>query len=111
MKPGGVLVATTWQREYIERCERARLDSLGAHVHPLSHKAFLDTPKWLAKYDAGEYCHTAVGASLELSDSFYGETCIPPAYVEKHWTNRFQLREYLYAGSNDRWQNVIVVQK
>ena len=112
LKPGGVLAATTWDRDYIERCEQARRKAHDANsVHPLSHKAFTDPQKWLAKYDAGEYCHTAIGASLDLSDSFYGETCIPPAYVETHWSDRFKLREFLYADRKARWQNVIVVQK
>jgi SAM-dependent methyltransferase len=111
MKPGGVLVATTWQREYIERCERARQGATGSEVHSLSYKAFPDAARALAAYDTGDFCHSPVGASLGLSDSFYGETCIPAAYVEKHWTDRFKLREYLYAGTNERWQNVIVVQK
>jgi SAM-dependent methyltransferase len=30
LRPGGVLIATTWPREYIERCERARHGDTGA---------------------------------------------------------------------------------
>ena len=40
MRPGGVLIATTWPRDYIERCERARHgDPTG--THPQSHLAFV----------------------------------------------------------------------
>ena len=109
MKPGGVLIATTWPRDYIERCERARHgDSTG--THPQSHIAFVGAEDWLARYDRGEYCHDSVGGGEALSKTFYGETCIPEAYVRERWPDRFLIREYI-SDSTRCPQNVIVAQK
>lgn len=111
MKPGAILVATTWDRGYIERCEQVRRGHSVGMTHPMSHKAFVEPEKWLAKYDAGEFCHSPIGANMELTESFYGESCIPAGYVEKRWSDRFEPREYLYVDMRTRWQNVIVAQK
>lgn len=109
MKPGGILIATTWKREYIERCERARSGGDKSGTHPGSLLAFKDTHAVLQQYDRGEYCHSPVGGGEALSGSFYGETCIPAEYVKKHWTDRFNFREFI---SDERCpQNVIVSQK
>jgi SAM-dependent methyltransferase len=108
LRPGGLLIATTWPRVYIERCERARQgDTRG--THPGSLGAFIGTAGWLARYDRGEYCHSAVGGGTALSSAFYGETCIPEAFVHRRWQDRFLFREYI-SDVNRCHQNVIVVQ-
>jgi SAM-dependent methyltransferase len=109
MRPGGVLIATTWPRDYIERCERARHgDPTGTHPH--SYLAFAGAEDWLARYDRGEYCHDSVGGGEALSKTFYGETCIPEAYARQRWPNRFLLREYI-SDKTRCPQDVIVAQK
>lgn len=108
MKPGGILIATTWPRNYIERCERARNGDTRA-THPRSLFAFPDTHEALRQYDTGEVCHSAIGGGGALLDSFYGETCIPADYVKKNWTRFFEFREFI-PGQYDE-QSVIVVRK
>jgi SAM-dependent methyltransferase len=109
LRPGGVLIATTWPREYIERCERARHgDTRG--THPGSIPAFIGTAEWLARYDNDEYCHSAVGGGPALPSTFYGETCIPEGYVRRRWRDRFVFREFI-SDANRCLQSVIVVQK
>lgn len=109
LRPGGILIATTWQREYIERCERARQgDTTGTHAHSL--QSFVGLEEWLEKYDRGEFCHSAVGGA-RISSNFYGETCIPEPYVRKHWADRFDICEYLYADMKNRAQNIIVARR
>jgi SAM-dependent methyltransferase len=110
LRPRGLVVATTWPREYIERCERARLgDSAGTHSGSLH--AFHGTAEWLARYDHGEFCHSPSRSGGALAGSFYGETCIPEAYVRRQWTNRFEIREFIAADYRDHWQSVIVARK
>jgi 2-polyprenyl-3-methyl-5-hydroxy-6-metoxy-1,4-benzoquinol methylase len=107
MKPGGVLIATTWSRDYIERCEHARNgETLG--THPRSLLAFTDTREALRGYDAGEFCHSAIGGGGELLGSFYGETCIPADYVRRKWVRFFEFREFI---SEPGEQSVIVARK
>jgi len=110
LRPGGLLVATTWPREYIARCERARQgDTRQAHHGSLG--AFLGTDGWLAAYDRGEFCHSPVGGGDELASDFYGESCIPEAYVRKHWASRFEIVNYLEADDESLWQNLIVAKR
>jgi 2-polyprenyl-3-methyl-5-hydroxy-6-metoxy-1,4-benzoquinol methylase len=109
LAPGGLMVATTWPRRYIEECELSRQGVL-TDMHLGAKRAFVETDDWLRRYDAGEFCHSPVGGGEALPSEFYGETCIPPAYVEAHWTRWFTLLDYV----SDRarlWQDVIIVQK
>lgn len=109
LKPGGILVATTRPREFIPGCADVRrgditLGRTGAAA------AFLDTESALAAYDRGEFCYSPVGGGGVLDSSFYGETCIPLAYVQQHWSHDFVMLEWI----DDRaqcHQNVIVVRK
>ena len=110
LSPRGLLFATTWDRHFIERCERARGGDTSG-THPGSLPAFEGTAAWLERYDRGEYCH----APLELGDLLpnYGETCIPATYVRRHWADRFDIRAYLEADREHLWraQNWIVAQR
>ena len=110
LRPGGLLLATTWPREYIIRCERARQgDTLG--THPGSLGAFQGTADWLARYDRGEFCHSPVGGEDALSSSFYGESCIPQPYVEARWSRSFRALDYVEADGRRLWQNLIVARR
>ncbi len=108
LRPGGLLIATTWQREFIEWCAAAREGRPSPVQHPSALRAFPDTEKSLAAYDAGQFCHTATGASgATLTADFYGETCIPREYAERRWSGRFDVIDFI----DDRArcpQNVLV---
>jgi len=111
LHPGGLLIATTRRREFIEECKSLRDDphlqekpdyiSCGAEV-------FVDTDASLATYDTGAYSYDLYPQKHGRS-SFWGEACISRAYVERHWTD-FDILEYI----DDRQvcpQNVIVARK
>jgi SAM-dependent methyltransferase len=116
LRPGGLLFATTRTREFINECERARTGEIpGGHAR--LPNAFVEPAHWLARYDRGEYCYSAVGGGDGLAGGnvltadFYGETCIPDAYVRRRWTDRFAILDYLEA---DGWwlsQNLIIAQR
>jgi hypothetical protein len=74
-------------------------------------RAFVGTKEWQDRYDRGEYCHSAVGGGDGLESSFYGETCIPEAYVRRRWTDRFDICEYLHADFQRLRQDAIVARK
>ena len=108
LRPGGVLIATTWDRELIVRCGTLRsqspaLPSFQNHLPTM----FNDTDHWLATYDNGGYCFDTSVESYGSVSSYLGETCIPKQYVLKHWTKHLQLFDFV----DDRTvcpQNVIV---
>jgi len=112
LKPGGLLMATTRQREFIEFCAelraRADLDSLTAGISG-SAAAFLDTQQSLSDYDSGKYCYTQLIHEGEWS--YWGDTAIPKAYVLNNWTSHgLTFVDYI----DDRSkivQNVIVMRK
>jgi SAM-dependent methyltransferase len=110
LKPGGIFIATTRSRDFIEQCARLRLESnLPEHEAGAAH-AFRDLENALNDYDNGKYCHSPVGGGGVLDRSFFGETCIPRSYVMEHWARRFKLIDFIEDRSRCV-QNVIAVQK
>jgi SAM-dependent methyltransferase len=110
LRPRGLLFATTWDRNYIERCEAARRGPQKG-THPGSLLAFHGTEAWLERYDGGEYCHTPTGGGPQLSNEYYGESCISEAYVRRRWSDRFDVRAYIEADEEWLFQNLIVAQR
>jgi SAM-dependent methyltransferase len=109
--PGGLLIATTRARAFIEFCESLRHDpQLKDKPNWLSQssKVFPDTKASLDDYDAGKFCYGSLGAAGRWS--FWGEACIPKLYVERRWSELFDVCEYI-ADPAVCPQNVIVAQK
>jgi SAM-dependent methyltransferase len=111
LSPGGMLIATTRRRDFIESCRALREDPT-VNEKPFwlnaGAKVFLDTDATLSAYDNGEFCYGSVGAKDRWS--FWGEACIPKVYVEKHWSDIFEICDYM----DDKAvcpQNVIVARK
>jgi SAM-dependent methyltransferase len=111
LTPGGMLIATTRLRDFIESCRALRQDpELDKKPRWLTCSAavFLDTDATLSAYDNGEFCYGSYGEKGRWS--FWGEACIPRAYVEKHWSKIFDICDYI----DDRAvcpQSVIVARK
>jgi SAM-dependent methyltransferase len=108
LKPGGLLVTTTWPRSYIEDCERCRTGEV-ANAHEGALLAFKGTAEWQGRYDRGEFCHSPTGGGKMLDAAVYGETCIPEAYARTKWADRFEIREYIQ-GHPWVYQDIIVAQ-
>jgi SAM-dependent methyltransferase len=111
LKPGGLLLATTHGRDFIEHCARLRKrkDLQAMHEGPRSSaRAFLNTEESLALYDAGAYCFTQLITEGEWS--YWGEAAISKDYVLSSWTQHLTFVDYL----DDRQrcsQDVIVMKK
>ena len=118
LRPGGTLVVTTRERDFILECARIRdAESDPSQIDPLrnyatmgARGAFLDTERSLDMYDAGEYCCDPTGAGQDLSPDAYGETCIPFAYAERAWKPYFEVTEFKVAVPEIK-QNVIVAKR
>ncbi len=110
LRPGGLLIATTWPRDYILTCAELRAQRDRRYWVQGAKASFVDTEEALARYDHGEFLHEPVGGGDVLDPSFFGETCIPKGYVLNRWTRVFEFVDYI----DDREacaQNVIVVRK
>ena len=111
LKPGGLLMATTRPREFIQTCAelRKRDDLHSMHAGPKSStSAFIDTAQALASYDSGNYCFSQL--IFDGNWSYWGEAAVSKKYVMKHWTQCLTFLDYI----DDRKQcsqNVIVMKK
>lgn len=116
LRPGGTLVVTTRERDFILGCARLRdddpdtLDPLTNYATMGARGAFLDTERSLDRYDAGEYRCDATGACDKLPSDAYGETCIPLAYAQRQWQPHFSVIEFKDDAPEIR-QNVIVARR
>jgi SAM-dependent methyltransferase len=108
LKPGGLLIVTTLGRQFIEYCNTLR--RLTGDPAEGVATVFPDTEQSLLDYDNGTYCHHPLDGGYILDSSFFGETCIPKAYVLKHWTTQFAFLEYV-EGRDLLAQNTIVMKK
>ena len=111
LKPGGLLIATTRRREFIESCAKIRKEDNIPEWKRSAGLSFLNTRQYLSDYDNGQYCFSPVGHG---EWSFFGEACIPREYVVKHWKEYLVVVEFI----DDRnrcvppeHQNVIIAMK
>jgi len=118
VRPGGLLVATTWHRGFIQANAelRARVGTFEPTTwERLRLATFADTEYWLSQYDQGTYCYQPYDPDQQPwsyvdGKSFYGEACIPQGYALAHWSEYFEVVEFI----DDRVrcpQNVIVARK
>jgi SAM-dependent methyltransferase len=118
VKPGGLVIATTRQREFILQVEDLRAGK-GCSQDETYRQAlvgiFQPVEQWLNAYDSGQFCFQELGRDRYPSTYLngkviYGEACIPKSYVLKQWTKCFHFVDYI----DDRTrcsQNMIVVRK
>ncbi|MFZ0520497.1 MAG: class I SAM-dependent methyltransferase [Candidatus Acidiferrales bacterium] len=111
LEPGGMLIATTRARDFIQFCKNLRDDPrLEEKPNWLkqSAKTFVDVDAATSAYDNGQFCYDSLGA--EGRWSFWGEACIPRGYVQKRWAEIFDVCDYI-DDPEVCPQNVIVVRK
>lgn len=112
LKPGGMVIATTRPRVFINRClELSKKKGLEPWQYGAA-MSFQDPEKALMDYDAGRFVHSATGGGGVLETSFYGESCIPEKYVENNWTSFFSKVGYVYSEKHQSFdQDVIFAKK
>ena len=112
LKPGGLLIATTRPRSFINQCANLRKRKDIEAFELGGSASFQDTEQSLLDYDNGKFCHDGTGGGGVLDKSFYGETCIPQKYVDKHWTKHFPSVDFIYDEEHKSFnQNVIAAKK
>lgn len=111
LKPGGILVATTQARSFIELCRTLRNQSNSSNNwhHALAH-SFVDTEAAFADYDSGKFLYSPTGGGGPRDASFYGEAVIPQKYIEREWTKYLDFCDFTYDPAIIP-QSLIVMQK
>lgn len=96
LKPGGHIAITTQGKSLIRVCAEHRKNNEHKHVwHKNLAESFVDTEACEQAYDRGEFLFSATGGGEHRAASVYGEAIIPKKYVEKHWSNNFELVAFL----------------
>lgn len=110
LRPGGMLIATTWSPDFLIRCRDARTNTKPEFWTTHLPRIFVDTDMWMARYEAGEYCYETDQAQYGDVAHYLGETAIPKGYVQQHWTRHLQFVDFIddHAATP---QNVIVMKK
>ncbi len=95
LKPGGLLLATTQGRSFIDFCEEQRRKPVRENgwFEALA-RSFTDREQVLRDYDEGKFLHAPTGGGDFRPSSFYGETMIPPRYVERAYTPFLELVDF-----------------
>jgi ubiquinone/menaquinone biosynthesis C-methylase UbiE len=114
LKPGGILIATTRDRDFIITCAKVR--EMKKNEIPFFAKglasAFVNTSECLKEYNDGKYVYEPVGGGGIRNGSFYGETCIPPRYVQTEWKKYFSSLDFINYKKHQYFnQNAIIAQK
>ena len=76
LSPGGTLVITTRGDDFIPKFATL------PNFNRIQEEAIATL---IEGYKRGDFIHVASAGGYNLSDSFYGETAIPVAYIEKNW--------------------------
>jgi len=95
LKPGGILLATTQARRFVEFCATLRAKPVQESAwHESLARSFPDPERTLRDYDQGKFIHVPTGGGDHRPSSFYGETLIPRGYVEKNWPRQLKLIDF-----------------
>ena len=87
VKPRGLLILTVRPRHFISYCAGLSADSRLAHTsHTTLVDLFPDPDQALDDYDGGRFVYVPYPNSGY--GEWWGEACIPRAYVETEWTSR-----------------------
>jgi SAM-dependent methyltransferase len=96
LRPGGMLIATTRRRDFIDWCRDLREDPKleeKPNFIKCSAQAFTDTDAAWSAYNEGKFVYHNYGSIDRWS--FWGEACIPKAYVERRWPEIFDICDYI----------------
>jgi len=95
LKPGGILVATTWDKSFLDDCEALRGKDHEFPYHQTMSKIFIPTSKYKEDYDNGKFIYAPTGGGGVRDKSYYGEALIPRQYMEAQFTKYLSLCEFV----------------
>lgn len=98
LKPGGILLATTQGRSFLDLCESKQGQQHETQWHNILAHAFLPIAAAKQAYDDGKFLFEPSGpndpAALR-NRSYYGESIIPPTYIQREFGPHLNLIEFV----------------
>ena len=92
LRPTGVLVLTTFQRDFLATGRPSAGEAIGPSLE-----------ESLAAYDRGDFSYRSL---QEVKNPHFGDAYIPEPYVREHWSKLFKVEEY--SRMPEKAQNIIV---
>jgi SAM-dependent methyltransferase len=95
LAPGGLLLATTQSRGFLDFCASLRSGSTPEDPWQQSlARCFTDHDDALQRYDRGEFLFEPTGGGDHRPSTFYGEAVVPRGFVERSWPSSLRLVEF-----------------
>lgn len=109
LRPGGVFALTLEPRRFLDHVAAIPPDTKDGWATQLLPFAS-QVPELMRRFDNGEIAFLPTGVSGDFGSEFYGDAAVPVAFVERHWSPWFNLREYV-DDTTRFFQAVMVVQR
>ncbi len=110
--PGGLVCITTRGRVHLINSKGQAKNATTLSGHLKQYANMLDDfDAAIASYDAGEFVYVPTGGGGMLTADFFGEAIVPQSYVEKHWTEHFDLVDWVEKFSDVGTQPIIVLKR
>lgn len=113
LKPNGILVVTTFAKDFVFFCKSALAKPSKSEWHKTMadavKKEYSTYENALKEYKSGNFFHLPTGGGYFLPKENYGWTVISKNYIKKNWKENFSFKKYI----NNRKlpQAVIIMQK
>jgi 2-polyprenyl-3-methyl-5-hydroxy-6-metoxy-1,4-benzoquinol methylase len=108
VKPGGLLILSVRPRHFISYCATLTTVAGGSHQPGDALVGLFPEPeRALADYEGGRFVFAPYRYSAATYGDWTGEACISRAYVEREWTSKFELLDFIE--DPDRFKQYLVV--
>lgn len=108
-KPGCIFVCTTEPRRFLDFIGSIPEDATSTWHQSLRNAAGNIHARRVA-FDAGDFVYLPTGGGEFRAKDVYGDAVIPSAYIERHWSPFFALKQYI-DDQRQFWQAAVVCRK
>ena len=106
-KPGGLVVVTLEPRSFLERIKNYKMEGENTFLHNLA-RFVPDINKLIKKFDEGEFVYLPTGGGDNLTPDVYGDAVVPKKFVDKNWSEFFEIIDYI-TNPHEIWRQAILI--
>ncbi|URQ74229.1 MAG: class I SAM-dependent methyltransferase [Candidatus Ochrobactrum gambitense] len=111
LKANGLLVITTRGRDHLVVSSKLRNHPDPKIASNPYGQMFKDFQSAISAYDRGEFVYSPTGGGKGLPSETYGEAIVPKDYIEKNWTDDFEMLDFVEAKSDTIKQPLIFLRR
>ncbi|MBM7622195.1 ubiquinone/menaquinone biosynthesis C-methylase UbiE [Bacillus tianshenii] len=96
LRPGGIVLATTQGRHFLDYCKQFREDSKLIQIEwqKLLANSFVDMNRAISDYKNGKFLFSPTGGGDYRDNSFYGEAIISELYIKNNFEKYLKLKDF-----------------